>query len=416
MTCTIPPRSLPFAPISALTLVLACGDATQTSDGATFPGVTTVTPTTPGPTTTEQIPTTTGPDTNTSGSDANSEADSQVDTTGMLASTTDATASSSSSESDDTVANTTSASDASTTSEPDQNTVPCQVVNTKVTPVPPDIMFVLDKSGSMSMEQWDHDDDGQTPPVTRWFSLHGVVTAILTKFNNNANFGVKLYPKRTAKSFLNQGACDVDPGVEVEIAPKNKDNVLMGIPEANAAVLGGTPLMTGLHVAFEYLHAVGPEHQRFALLVADGEISEACPGEQYLQAVATVKDGYDAGIPTYVVGIDVNPETTFQLSGLAAAGGTAPFYQTKNQIELQAAIQGIIDATLSCVVAIDPAPNEPDLFQVWIGNNKIPQVDDCSQDGWVWTVPHTEIELCGSACTNLKSSGQVEARYFCTAG
>jgi hypothetical protein len=47
----------------------------------------------------------------------------------------------------------------------------------------------------------------------------------------------------------------------------------------------------------------------------------------------------------------------------------------------------------------------------------IDPVGDCTkEDGWVWTVPHAQIELCGQACLDLKKSGQVEARYFCEAG
>ena len=316
---------------------------------------------------------------------------------------------------------TTATSGDGSTTTPIDEPVPCQIETTKITPIPPDLLFVLDKSGSMAIEKWDHDENPQTPIVTRWFSLYGVVDSVVKTFNKTVNFGVKLYPKIDATPWADQGACDVNPGVEVEIAPMNAVAVLAGIPGAAVNVEGGTPMETGLKEAFTYLNALDPAKQRFALMIADGEISKTCPGEVIFEALGAVSSAYDNGIPTYVVGIDVDPSTSDQLTALAEAGGKANpngpelFYQTTNQAELQAAIQQIIDDTLSCVIDVDPEPSEPELFQVWIGNDQIPAAADCAKDdGWVWTKkPHIQIELCNAACAKLKKSNAVEARYYC---
>ncbi|MBK9752843.1 MAG: VWA domain-containing protein [Nannocystis sp.] len=300
---------------------------------------------------------------------------------------------------------------------------PCQVEKTKIVPTPSDVLLVLDKSGSMSMQKWDHDDNPQTPTVTRWYSLHGVVESVVTKFNKTVNFGVKLYPKIDAGSYENVGACIVNPGVEVEIAPMNAAGVLAGIPAADFAVLGGTPMESGLKAAYTYLQALDPNKQRFALMVADGEISKTCAGEVYKEALGLVKTAHDMGIPTYVVGIDVDPMVSADLQSLATAGGKLNpnnpqgFYETTSQIELQAALQQIVDDTLSCVIDVTPEPSEPELFEVWIKQSQVPAAVNCAKDsGWVWTKPYMQIELCGQACLDLKKSGEVEARYFCEAG
>ncbi len=300
---------------------------------------------------------------------------------------------------------------------------PCQVEETQILPTPSDVLLVLDKSGSMSMQKWDHDDNPQTPTVTRWNSLHGVVESVVTKFNKTVNFGVKLYPKIDAGSYEDVGACIVNPGVEVEIAPLNAAKVLAGIPAADFAVLGGTPMESGLKAAYTYLQALDPNKQRFALMVADGEISKTCAGEVYKEALGLVKGAHDMGIPTYVVGIDVDPMVSADLQSLATAGGKLNpnnpqgFYETTSQIELQAALQQIVDDTLSCVIDVDPEPSEPELFEVWIGKNQVAAAADCAKEsGWVWTKPHAQIELCGQACLDLKKAGEVQARYFCEAG
>lgn len=306
------------------------------------------------------------------------------------------------------------------TTMPDK--IPCDSEETEVVPVPPSVLLILDKSGSMSMEKWDHDAKPQTADVTRWHSLHQVVEGVVTMFDAMVHFGVKLYPKIDAGSFVNVGACEVTPGVEVPIAPMNAAAVLAGIPAVDYEVLGGTPMETGLKRGYEYLKTLDAGLQRFAILVADGEISDTCQGENFLEAQAAVEEAFGTfDIATYVVGIDVDPSTSEQLATLAIAGGKPkpgpdPFYQTANQNELQAAIQQIVKDTLSCVIAVDPAPSEPELFEVWIDGQPVPNVASCAEDGYFWSVPHTEVTLCGSACDLLKETGKVQALYFCNPG
>ena len=407
-------------------LLLACGDSGAKADGLSASGsasnVTTASETGPDtPTTTGASATVSGSATGSTSGDSNSAGSSGSSGPGESSTSLMGTSGDSSGAMTSTGEAMTSTSTGSTTA-PIDPPEPCQIETTKITPIPPDLLFVLDKSGSMSMEQWDHDENPQTPNVTRWYSLHGVVDSVVKTFNKTVNFGVKLYPKIDAGSYIDKGACIVNPGVEVEIAPMNAAGVLAGIPAADFAVLGGTPMETGLKEAFVYLNALDPAKQRFALMIADGEISKTCPGEVINEALGAVASAYQNGIPTYVVGIDVDPSTSDQLAALAEAGGkpnpNGPelFYQTTNQLELQAAIQQIIDDTLSCVIDVNPEPSEPELFEVWIGKDQVPAAVDCAaDDGWVWTAPHKQIELCGASCLKLKKSGVVEARYYCEA-
>ena len=405
-------------------LLLACGDSGAKNDSLSATGggsnitsaseTNSTTPTSTGESASEGATSAQGSTSNDSASGGSSSEGSSGTTAGVTETSGDTSGGS-------TMTSMTSGeSGSSSTGEPIDKPEPCQVEATKITPIPPDLLFVLDKSGSMSYEVWDHDKNPQTPTVTRWYSLHGVVESVVKTFDKTVNFGVKLYPKITATPFIDQGACDVDPGVEVEIAPMNAAGVLAGIPAADFGVLGGTPIESGLKEAFTYLKAIDPNNQRFALLIADGEITKACDGETILETIGMVASNHQAGIPTYVVGIDVDPSIVDDLAALAEAGGKSNpdgpelFYQVTNQIELQAAIQQIVDDTLSCVIDVDPEPSAPDLFEVWIGQSQIPAAADCAKDdGWVWTKPHSQIELCGASCQQLKKSGQVEARYFC---
>lgn len=420
-------KKIAIAGACVFALTPACGDSSGTSNSASasFGSITSASAGATGSTGDDPTGSASATDASASHGSHSASGTTEADPTGdpgtsssgdPTGSSTDASSSTTTTTGTTTVGETTG-----TTGEPVK--MPCQVEETLVEPIPPSVLLILDKSGSMSMEKWDHDNNAQTPTVTRWYSLFKVVESVVTKFNATVHFGVKLYPKLGAGSYVDSGACIVTPGVEVPIAPMNKNQVLSVVPAADFEVLGGTPMETGLKEGFKYLSTLDPGLQRFAILVADGEISDTCQGENINEAVAFVEDQYNLyGIPTYVVGIDVDPSTSEQLTSLADAGGKPkigpePFYQTNNQIELEAAIQGIIDDTLSCVIAVDPAPTQPELFEVWIGDTQLAKAGSCADNGWVWTKDDfTEIELCGDACKLLKKTGEVEARYFCIAG
>lgn len=418
-------KKIAIAGACVFALTPACGDSSGTSNSASG-GLGTITSASAGPTTSSTGDTPTGSGTHSSDSVSAGTHGGTGSTGGDATSSADTSASGSTgTTSGDASSTSTTTTAAETTGDGTTGApvkMPCQVKETVVEPVPPSVLLVLDKSGSMSMESWDHDANAQTPIVTRWYSLRKVVEGVVNKFNSVVHFGVKLYPKIDAGSYVDQGACIVNRGVEVPIAPMNAAKVLATVPTADFEVLGGTPMETGLKEAYKYLNTLDPGLQRFALLVADGEISDTCKGENINEALAAVEDAYNLhGIPTYVVGIDVDPSTSEQLTSLATIGGKPkpgpdPFYQTTNQVELEAAIQQIIDDTLSCVIAVDPAPAEPELFEVWVGNTQISEAGSCAESGWVWTKPHTEIELCGDSCKLLKKTGEVEARYYCTPG
>jgi hypothetical protein len=298
---------------------------------------------------------------------------------------------------------------------------PCQVEETSIEPIPSDVLFVLDKSGSMSMELWDHDSNLQTPNITRWKSLHAVVEAVVTDFDDRLNFGAKLYPKIDAGSYINQGACEITPGIEVPIAANNAETLLEGIPSADFEVLGGTPSFQALSESYKYLETLMTGLDAAVIFITDGEISCDNPPAA---AIAAISDAWDnSQIPTYVVGVDVDAQTSSQLNSFALAGGKQlnngqyKFYQATDQVELQAAMQAILDDTISCVLPVEPEPAYPDLFQLWIDGAQVDEIGDCAEEnGWHWTQDHTEIELCGQSCLDLKQGEGIEAKYFCLAG
>ena len=367
--------------------------------------------------------------------------DSESSTTGTGDTTTDTST---------TDASTTTGGESSTTEGGDETTedVPCQVMGATLKPVVPNIMLVLDKSGSM-LTPWDHDANVNTPTITRWNSLYQTVELVVTKFNDKVNFGANLFPNKSAQMVYTDKACLVNANVEIPIKPKNKQAILNGIPAAaNMTIAGGTPATAGMNAAITHLKTFPPDAPRAVLLVTDGaaNCTSGLPTpplfEQYDQNVHTVVSNAFMvdGIPTYVVGINtlnmttsnmqdgnpdsINPYT--KLNELATQGGkpknnpNEKFYNADNQLELTAALDSIIADALSCVIPLASEPGKPELTKVNINGGLVPHVNNCgNENGWVYTNPngpYDAIELCGTACTSLKMVGKADVNFFCVPG
>ena len=313
--------------------------------------------------------------------------------------------------------------------------------------ITPNVVLVLDKSGSMVANTWDGDGDPNTPAVTRWFSLYNVVEFIATNFNASMNLGVQLFPSEKAKTAYTAEACPVEAAPEVAVAPMNGASVLAALPAENAMaqIAGGTPTRSGMIAAIEHLQSQDDGLPKYAVLVTDGAAncspdaaSESERFEVYDEALLGVVSAAAAeGIKVFVVGVDIkdevspvkadgNPDginTFAKLNELADAGGVAKddpnerFYNAQSQVELQAALLAISQTLLSCEIKLDPVPKFPNYVEVSVdgvpyGND---QVSDCaSEDGWMYSSPAKDtILLCGKACADFQQSGKLDAQYKC---
>lgn len=345
-----------------------------------------------------------------------------------------------------------SGSDTSTTFDPDN----CGEVDFELIAVPPNVVLVLDKSGSMVSDNdadddgeldgfWDHDADPMTPVVSRWNSLYNVVDFVVTNFDAQINFGGVLFPSTEATNQYGPNSCIVDDTPQVDVQPMAGDEILAAIPGPDDVdIQGATPATAGVQTALDHLDTLDPTVPRFLILVTDGAAN--CSAD--FPAAPELIENYDTNlpilvgtaftdgeIPTFVVGIDIVDaevgmgndgvplaNTFVELNTVAEAGGRArpgaeKFFNTVNEIELMEALGEIAGQVVSCTIPLDPAPLNPDFVTVEIGGMSIDRVDDCAtEDGWVFTNPdgpYESLELCGSACEAYVEAGLVDATYGC---
>ena len=93
------------------------------------------------------------------------------------------------------------------------------------------------------------------------------------------------------------------------------------------------------------------------------------------------------------------------------------FYNSQNQIELQEALTAIAQQVLPCVIDLNPVPAYPDFVEVTVNGveyGKMQVMDCATEDGWQFVDDtYMQIELCGQACTDFQSSGNLDAQYKC---
>lgn len=322
--------------------------------------------------------------------------------------------------------------------DPDGGDFPsCETTTAITTSVPPNVMLVLDKSRSMVNYTWDDDGLAQTADVTRWSSLHATVDTITSNYQDGMSLGLTLFPSVEATGAY-EGACLVSDTPEVDVGLATAAAIMAAIPAADAVDLhGATPATAGLATALAQLESLDDGRPAAMILVTDGAancglgmdgLDRFDVYDEDLQDM--VADAWErAGIPTYVVGIDIeevseHPFTSprMMLDEVAQLGGAAQpgevgFYDATNADALTQALDDIA-ASVSCTVQLGKAPSAVDQLMISIDGELIPAVDSCDADnvGWAYVDPDGEldrIELCNASCDALLDAGEVEAEFLC---
>lgn len=349
----------------------------------------------------------------------------------------------------------------------------CESTQVDLQQPPTKLMLVLDKSGSMVFNTWDHDGDGGalTPPVTRWYSLHEVVDQVTTKFNSSISFGAQLYPAKSAHGG-NVSACEMAGEPEVPISKASRDAIMAMLPPKTAdktVVLGATPTYSAYTSSLTHLLAAQantPEQEKkdaqppAIVLVTDGGANcgnlddadclsqvdasrptSACIDKwfnSYDDRIHAAVSGAlsDHAIKTYIIGIGIKDElggspsvnAHEKLNQLAQEGGTArpgtsAYFSADNQKLLLEALDEIAASVRSCTVKMDtPVPEDRrDYVKLAFPKGEVPKlgpnVDSCvGQEGWRWDHSEKEygaIELCGAYCEELKTLASVDVEVGC---
>jgi hypothetical protein len=306
--------------------------------------------------------------------------------------------------------------------------VPCVPGRFEFDPATAQLMFVIDRSGSMAYTL-----DGREPnpgESDRWTVLRNGLSGALTGFDQQIAMGAKFYPA----TFVNPAlSCDVSPGVDIQIKPGNAASIVKVFDDT--APIGGTPTAEALTVAADAVSKVRGI-ARTLVLATDGAPNcnfdhppspcvctsndpDACgpPVEDVslclddtvtINAVKNIADVQK--IPVYVIGIGSAESAVFRkvLDDMAVAGGrakpTSPrYYSATTAAELSTALSDIRDSVGNCTFLTPSAPTDPDKITVEIGGVSIKR-DTTRTEGWDWIdQSYGVLALFGQACADAQT-------------
>jgi hypothetical protein len=295
------------------------------------------------------------------------------------------------------------------------------------------LMFVIDRSGSMafSLDGQIPDRNGNLPPgvTSRWDTLRDALFQTLTPFDNQLAMGAKFYPE------VNPGgtapadeACRTDVGVPIAPARGNVNQIINVFDTTDPN--GGTPTSEALRLAAQYISGTRGV-ARTMILATDGapncngdldqtrctctSVTGNCataPGGEFnclddARSISTITDIFQTQkIPVFVIGIGSTerPEFLKVLDDMAVAGGrprptTPKHYNVQSAAELQSALTSIGDSIAKCTYLTPSAPTDPNAITVEINGKSIPR-DPTHMNGWDWVdQAFGELAFFGAACT-----------------
>jgi hypothetical protein len=287
-------------------------------------------------------------------------------------------------------------------------------------PIPPDVLLVLDKSGSMANAPDGTTCGGGCGSSSKWAQVTTAIERVVG-MTSTVQWGLKLF------ATPNTG-CDVSDGVEVPVGPSNAAAITFTIAQAQ---LGShTPTSLGVSKGAAYLATLTDPRPKYLLLATDGlpNCNGGDPGlttaDDSSGAEEAVASALAAGFPTFVIGVgDTKAEETLnQLAlkgGVPQLGAATSFYQVSDTAGLVAAL-GRILGSVSCQFNL-PAPENPfeSLGDIAVLVNGVELPQDASHvNGWDYGTNGTkmdQIQIYGPSCDALMagSIGSVAVQFFC---
>lgn len=276
---------------------------------------------------------------------------------------------------------------------------------------PPDLLVVLDRSGSMA------DAPPVFPPVfdTKWNIMKNALTQIATQKDTNIKFGLLEFPS--------DQNCAADAMAEVPIMLNAHPAIASYF--AGRSPGGNTPAHIGLGSALTYFQSIPVNMAgRYVLFATDG-LPNCLGGDPNtasdMATVAAVSALYSAGIPTYVLGFGTFGLNTGVLNDAAQAGGkaksgTTKFYEANNAQDLNNALAAIAGGIVvpSCTFQLQSAPPDPMNVTVSINGTPVPR-SPSHTNGWDYYPDAMTITFFGSYCQTIQmgATTNVSFSYGC---
>jgi len=284
--------------------------------------------------------------------------------------------------------------------DPDCGALCCSPYDTSVPVVPAegDILFVIDRSGSMD---WPAVDTTRT----RWQELMSATSSVLPMVGS-LPMGLLTFPLLTGTSeSLN---CMVASSPDIAIASGTGSAISARLVAADPRA-GDTPTPQAFSTVSSYLMGLpATTRTRFVVLATDGLPEPNC-GSTVPATVSAISSLRSSGIDTFVIGI-VGPSNTGDTSGIPALrdalnqfavaggrprGGSIRYYEAGDGAALTSSFRAVLAAATDCSFELSSAPPRPGALEIRLNGTLISPS--------LWTVTGRRLDLAGSACDQVQA-------------
>ena len=312
------------------------------------------------------------------------------------------------------------------------------------TRTPSIVLFVIDRSGSMTCNPPPLQDsarcEARPEPAdpnqpSKWSVVSKAIKQAIAGLPSNATVGITFFNK--------DDICGV--GMPAGLGTYSADVALRTLDMAqldaiNASIdgvkpKGETPIVAASTAGYEILRTASVPGNKFLVLLTDGVDTCTAAADQTNFLRQTVPRAFQLGIRSFVIGAPGSEGGRGVLSQMAYNGGTATnascdhsnvqptvgncHFDMSQTTDFATALNGALDqiaaAAVSCELDMPPKPEGGaiDIARVNVDltgpNGAEPLYQDNSAacnggaDGWQYNADRTKIILCGNACAKYKS-------------
>ncbi|MEZ4365755.1 MAG: vWA domain-containing protein [Kofleriaceae bacterium] len=277
---------------------------------------------------------------------------------------------------------------------------------------PPDLLIVLDRSGSMDSPIVSFPPTFPPDMTPKWEVMSDALNALAEAREDNIRFGLMEFPT--------DDLCAVD-GTTLRVPIALDQAAAIRTYLDNRAPDGGTPASLGLAAALAHYQSipVNPDG-RFVLFATDGE--PGCVDDADEATVDAVEALACRGIPTYVLGFGGGFDFGSILNaaalagGVPQAGGPPHYYDADSPATLTAVLDEIAGGiiTPSCSYALATLPPDADLVIVSADGTPVPRSTQHT-NGWDYHPDASTITFFGSYCDGITAGtiNEIDFEYGC---
>lgn len=258
--------------------------------------------------------------------------------------------------------------------------------------LPSVVLFVVDRSCSM-------DQQFGASGITKWDAAAAALSSTAAALEGLLSFGLTLFPDVTPDR------C-VQSDVPVPLSTDGADQIVALLTAATDAaheLFPDGPCVTNIDTAMSQADSLlqNPELDANVVLVTDGRQAGCNEVNGEADATGTIRELFDRGIETVVVGYDRAADAA-QLDAFAQAGGRpnpdadVDFYPATDPAALEATLLELANAALDCRLrlAVDP----PDPTQLYLF------LDNMRSESFSYDAASRTIVLEGDACQLMQTN------------